>query len=79
VPVLDLANHAARPQYQHRLDPSTGTFTLSVDSACQEQRHAGQASQTGPGEEYTSQGTGSGQMQPQPQPVLITYGSKDNR
>lgn len=84
VPVLDLANHAAKPQYQHRLDPSTGTFTLSVDSACQEQQHAGQMRHPTAGGDCTSQGTQAAgvqlqQSQQQQQQVLITYGSKDNR
>lgn len=35
VPVLDLANHAAKPGYEHRLDPSTGTFSLFPDSGAQ--------------------------------------------
>lgn len=65
MPVLDLANHTPRPQYEHRVDPSKGAFSLFVDAAHVQQQ------QQQPGQDARSR---SDQQQ-----MLITYGSKDNR
>ena len=65
MPVLDLANHTPRPQYEHRVDPSTVAFSMFVDAAhVQQQQQAARA----------HAGSTSDQQQ-----MLITYGSKDNR
>jgi hypothetical protein len=78
VPVLDQANHSHRPAYEHRLDPSTATFCLSVD--CSRSKEGCNADvQTSSSSSSSSNLSSSQEVQQQQQQVLITYGSKDNR
>lgn len=77
VPVLDLANHTHRPPYEHRLDPSTATFSLFVD--CSQSQRDCSAAALMSGSSSSSSDSRRQEVQQQQQQVLITYGSKDNR
>lgn len=79
VPVLDLANHTNRPPYEHRLNPSTATFSLFVDCSRIQEGCSAAVQMSGNSISSSLDSRSQEVQQQQQQQVLIIYGSKDNR